>query len=95
MDERKLIIAKELIEILAKYTCNSVGTVPENRDEVGVTKLIEAARMNYVLPSYCAERNTKVGKCIECIIENKPPEICRKKLDEHDVEEFDICWDVD
>jgi hypothetical protein len=94
MDNARLIIAKELIEILAKHPCISVGTEPDNLDAFAVKKIIEAARINYVLPSYCAERNTRVRKCIECIVDQVPPEVCRKKSDDLPLDDLDIEWEV-
>ncbi len=95
MNENKLIIAKELIEILAMHPCTSVGSTVKDRDVMAVKRIIEAARRNYVLPSYCAEMNSRAGKCIECIIEHNPPTICREKNEQQDVEdlELDIEWE--
>lgn len=94
MNDAKLIIAKELIEILAKQPCSAERLSAEKRDLMAVKLIIEAARKNYVLPTYCAEMNTKAGKCINCIIERTPPAICRKKMAENEAGnlDFDIDW---
>lgn len=95
MSDARLRIAKELIEILAKNSCSSVGSVSEDRDMIAVKRIIEAARANYVLPSFCAEMNTRASKCINCIVDHNPPEICRKKFEASLAEEDDIEWDTD
>lgn len=95
MSDAKLIIAKELIEILAKQPCSIERMSAEKRDLMAVKLIIEAARKNYVLPPYCAEMNTKAGKCINCIIEGTPPAICLKKIEENNTGDLDLDIDWD
>lgn len=93
MNDANLIIAKELLEILAKYPCVSAGSMPDDLELYAVKRIIEAARINYVLPTFCAEMNTQAGKCIRCIIDHEPPEVCRAKIDADVSEDLDIAWD--
>ena len=94
MNDSKLIISKELIEILAKNPCGPAGSGQGNPDLSAAKKIIEAARINYALPSFCAEINTEASKCIHCIVDHKPPAICYKDVVELSPEELDIEWET-
>lgn len=96
MNDAKLVIAKQLIEILAKHPCSPIGTtVAVDREVNAVKRIIEAARTRYILPSFCAEMNDDAAKCIECILEHKPPPVCKTKIDEPEGCELDIEWSKD
>ncbi len=91
----KLAIARGLIETLAGHHCSKIGTEPGVGDMTAVSRIIEAARINYVLPSFCAEKNNEARHCIDCIVEHKPPAVCRRNIESILKEELDIEWDSD
>ena len=95
MNDANLEIARQLLEALANEPCDPVGSGVKDRDKMAVKRIIEAARANYVLPSYCAEMNSVAAKCIECIVDHNPPAICRDRVFEQEGEESGVEWDED
>ena len=94
MSEEKLTIAMDLIEVLASQSVPSAGAANATQARTSVKRVIEAARSNYVLPSFCAEMNSDAKECIHCIIEHKPPTICLAKINEPVSKDFEIEWDT-
>ena len=98
MSQEKLIIAMGLIDAMAgqpaSSTCAAQGVQGGDKEQARVKRVIEAARSNYVLPSFCAEMNTDAKKCIHCIVEHAPPTICLAKINEPVSEDYEIEWDT-
>ncbi len=94
MSKEKLTIAMALIDALAGQSASSSGAAQVTQAQAKVKRVIEAARSNYVLPSFCAEMNSDAKKCIHCIVEHKPPAICLTKINEPVSEDFEIEWDT-
>ncbi len=92
--DKKLNIAKELIEILAKGRCSSPGSgLVDGQEYSPAKRIIEAARRKYVLPSFCAEMNDEAVKCIECIVDYKTPAVCSDRDWCKEEDELDVAWD--
>ncbi len=94
MSKENLNIAIDLIAALLKQSSSLFGATASDHKQTCVKKIIEAARSNYVLPSFCAEMNTDAQKCIHCIVEHDPPTICLDKINEPVSEDFEIEWDT-